>query len=951
MTSSDDPHAHPDADAFAQRPSSVRAVGFTRDEEGPSVTAAESEGARDPRLGMMLGPWRLDGKVGDGRAAAVYIATQFGGERAAVKIMHARFKGDEVARRRLLREASIARRLSEHRAVTRVMEADVTKAGEPFVVMERLYGRDLDRLRDDDGRLPVRLVLATALEVLDLLEWLHPQGIVHRNLSPFQIFLTLDGQVKVLDFGAAWVRDEAQAAGPARRGELHFDRHGYLAPEVLTAEAGGDARSDLYSLGRTMLSLLAGQRIGDPEPDPLAEPSEDVLAYADVPPSLAALRPDLDPRLIACIDRATALHPSARFADASAMREAVEATLARTAPSLAHDATERVRSLADALRSRADVQAEMDKLETGAWRSVGLLRDIFRLVENVLYSAKRHGWEHEESILRLEHLVDVILDAIAGDADGIYWVVRPFSFEYLGEAAWSPEPPFDELTYHLFDAGFRKMHLLPGLTDEECRRFLRWLVLDPTRDLPVEDDLATVYWSLEFEHVRCELVSAVVLQDVEDYERLDAELRSLQGEAIEQLRSSVQARLRGEDDPDAVAIEAAEAALVVGRPSAVALDRALIGRLGETLVDAIPLWRGRLAHVLAECERDASQAGDLRLVLDPWSKFVTKALEDGAIEDVLEVFGVVADRARERRVVAAFAEPFFHERALWRLLSVLIPIRTPRDLGADAPFFAGRLHALLRVAPARVAPTVIEAMARCSDRHLLSVLLKVAERHLRGHEDAIGEVLADAEAVLGTNLVAIFGRNPSRESIEALGRAAENPHAKVRMSATEVLARYAPARAMRTMKALLRDPDPSIRLRTVLCMRSNRLSQAVALLGDRIEEREFQSLDLDERKQTLGALYALDEERGEAKLVALVEHHGVVQNDDIDATRTIAVELLAERALSDAALEAVRGAGRRRWWNGPQLQESAQRAAAQIEQRLADLDRELRAKRSRGEEA
>lgn len=949
MASSDDPHAHLDPDAFAQRPSSVRAVGFTREEEGPSVVRSEEGELRDPRLGMMLGPWRLDGKVGDGRAAAVYVATQFGGERAAVKIMHARFKGDELARRRLLREASLARRLSEHRAVTRVMEADVTKAGEPFVVMERLYGRDLDRLRDDDGRLPVRLVLAIALEVLDLLEWLHPQGIVHRNLSPFQIFLTLDGQVKVLDFGAAWVRDEAQAQGPGRRAELHFDRHGYLAPEVLAAEAGGDGRSDLYSLGRTLFSLLAGQRIGDPEPEAAPPAEVPTIPYAEVPSSLTALRPDLDPRLIACIDRATAPHPNARFVDAAEMREAVEATLARTAPSLAHDAAERTRALADALRSRADVQAEMDKLETGAWRSVGLLRDIFRLVENVLYSAKRHGWEHEESILRLEHLVDVILDAIAGDAEGIYWVVRPFSFEYLGESAWSPEPPFDELTYHLFDAGFRKMHLLPGLTDEECRRFLRWLVLDPTTDLPVEDDLATVYWSLEFEHVRCELVSAVVLQDVEDYERLDAELRSLQGEAIEQLRSSVQARLRGESDPDAIALEAAEAALVVGRPSAVSLDRALVRRLGETLVDAIPLWRGRLAHVLAESERDATQAGDLHLVLAPWGKFVVKALEDGAIEDVLEVFGVVADRASERRVVAAFAEPFFHERALWRLLSVLIPIRAPRELGEDATFFAGRLHALLRVAPARVAPTIIEAMARCNDRHLLAVLLKVAERHLRGNELAMGEVLADSDAVLGTNLVAIFGRNPSRESIEALGRAAENPDAKVRMSATEVLARYAPARAMRNLKALLRDPDPSIRLRTVLCMRSNRLSQAVSLLGDRIEEREFQSLELEERKQTLGALYALDEERGEAKLVALVEHHGVVQNDDIDATRTIAVELLAERALSDAALEAVRGAARRRWWNGAALQASAEHAAAQIEQRLADLDRELQSKRSRDE--
>ena len=198
----------------------------------------------------------------------------------------------------------------------------------------------------------------------------------------------------------------------------------------------------------------------------------------------------------------------------------------------------------------------------------------------------------------------IILDAVADDPDGIYWLVRPYSMDFLGEDVWRPEPPFDELCYNLFDSGFRKMHLLPGLNDEECRRFLRWLVLDPKKDLPAEDDLATVFWSLEFEHIRCELLSAVVLQDVEDYEKLDEELKTMQTDAIEQLRASVQAKLRGEgerfDDAAEVARGGASSGRAGDRRRAASGPRSAFGGAVE---GAIPLWRGRLAHILLHALR------------------------------------------------------------------------------------------------------------------------------------------------------------------------------------------------------------------------------------------------------------------------------------------------------------------------------------------------------------
>ena len=593
---------------------------FSRDSEGSSLTVAEE------RIGQMLSGWRLDGIVGHGRTASVYVASNPDGERAAVKIMHRRFRGNVRIRRRLFREAQVARALASCAGVTNVLASDVARGGEPYVVMERLYGRDLDRLRDAfDGEVPLRFALTVALGAIEILEEAHAAGVVHRNLSPFNIYVTVDGEVRLFDFGSALVAGEA----PMTLDELASDRHGYLAPELLAGEHGA-ASADVFGLAAVLFSLLGGQRIGDPDAEESEEPEGAFIPWSALPETIGALRPDLGAGLTAAIDGAMQRAAAQRTIGLPELRAAIVAALQEESPSLAHEASARRAFLEETLGRFVDAQGEMADELSGAWRSTTLLREMFRLVENVLFSARRHGWEHGETEIRLEHLVRIILDAVADDPDGIYWLVRPYSMDFLGEDVWQPEPPFDELCYNLFDSGFRKMHLLPGLNDEECRRFLRWLVLDPKKDLPAEDDLATVFWSLEFEHIRCELLSAVVLQDVEDYEKLDEELKTMQTDAIEQLRASVQAKLRGEGERFDDAAEVARAAELqaVGRVTAVALPQVLRSAFGEAVEGAIPLWRGRLAHILLHALRDAEAVGDQASVVGAWSKFVSQALKD-----------------------------------------------------------------------------------------------------------------------------------------------------------------------------------------------------------------------------------------------------------------------------------------------------------------------------------
>ncbi|MCB9593904.1 MAG: serine/threonine protein kinase [Sandaracinaceae bacterium] len=230
-------------------------------------------------------------------------------QRLCVKRILPRLGDDDETRRLFSREARLIAEL-RHRNITRVLDYGEV-AAERYLALELVEGVDLRALLRSlpDRRLPEPLAALVGLEVAEALEHAHERGIVHRDVSPANILVSVDGEVKLTDFGIG--KPLSSGPGPASvvRGNLW-----YMAPERLEPGAEPSTRADLFSLGVVLFECLAGARpYGAPMPAML------LRGHADPSAPLRALAPEVSEALEAVVTRSMAFDPEARFRDAGAL--------------------------------------------------------------------------------------------------------------------------------------------------------------------------------------------------------------------------------------------------------------------------------------------------------------------------------------------------------------------------------------------------------------------------------------------------------------------------------------------------------------------------------------------------------------------------------------------------------------------------------------------------------
>ncbi|MBL8612816.1 MAG: protein kinase [Myxococcales bacterium] len=290
-----------------------------------------------------FGRYRLLERIGKGGMAEVYKAKSYGVEGfekiCVIKTILSELAESQPFVDLFIHEAKLAVRLS-HANIVQVFDLGITPPAPGttaayYMAMEYVHGFDLAtllaRCRRTQRALPIEMCVFVAAEVAKGLDHAHrrrdeemnPLHIVHRDVSPQNVLLSYEGDVKVTDFGIAKARGALEPTGleDTRARQLQ-GKFAYMSPEQAAGESV-DARSDLFSLGTVLYECVAGV---NPFTAPTTFETLRRVQACEYPP-IELLRPDAPAELVALLRGAMGKEPESRFPDAARMYEALLAFL------------------------------------------------------------------------------------------------------------------------------------------------------------------------------------------------------------------------------------------------------------------------------------------------------------------------------------------------------------------------------------------------------------------------------------------------------------------------------------------------------------------------------------------------------------------------------------------------------------------------------------------------
>jgi len=283
-------------------------------------------------IGQTVSHYHIIGKLGGGGMGVVYEAEDTRLARhVALKFIPVEMASDRKSLDRFVREARAASQLN-HPGICTIHDIE-DNDGHPFIVMEKLEGTSLKDLMRN-RKMDVDEILDIGIQVADALAASHAKGIIHRDIKPANIFVSQNGQTKILDFGLAKIVHDPNSSEAALEDSLTAmgvipGTAVYMSPEQARGEVL-DARSDLFSLGVVLYEMATGKK-------PFA--TGNVVTTLDAvlnqkPVSPLQLNPALPSDLEGIIGRAMEKERGHRYPDARAMKGDLQSLRKETASGL-----------------------------------------------------------------------------------------------------------------------------------------------------------------------------------------------------------------------------------------------------------------------------------------------------------------------------------------------------------------------------------------------------------------------------------------------------------------------------------------------------------------------------------------------------------------------------------------------------------------------------------------
>jgi serine/threonine protein kinase len=262
--------------------------------------------ASTPEPGTRVGPYVLEGVLGQGSMGIVFRASHDDGSVVALKVLRPELSGDEAYRRRFEREGRIASSLT-HPHLVEVVDAGESD-GWTYLASRYVPGESLAERLERDGPLPVEAVVQIAGEVGTALDTLHASDLVHRDVKPSNVMLAETG-AELTDFGVARATADSVLTTPGRV----VGTVDYLAPEVIRGETA-EPPADVYALACLLYECVAGAPPFGSRP--FAEAA--VAHVSEEPPDPSPARRDLPRQFWTALRHGLAKDPADRPPTATA---------------------------------------------------------------------------------------------------------------------------------------------------------------------------------------------------------------------------------------------------------------------------------------------------------------------------------------------------------------------------------------------------------------------------------------------------------------------------------------------------------------------------------------------------------------------------------------------------------------------------------------------------------
>jgi serine/threonine-protein kinase len=232
------------------------------------------------------------------------------GRFVAIKIPHMQLESDAAYFSRFKREEEIGLKL-DHPGIVKIVS--MQNKSRPYIVMEVLEGQTLDHLLNELRPFPTDRALEIARKLCEVLDYMHRNDVVHRDLKPGNIMVCDDGSLRIIDFGIAksLAMNRITFGGfSPKMGTPH-----YMAPEQIKGKRG-DARTDIYSLGAILYEMITGALPF------IGESTFDIMnaRLMDDPKPPREINPAVSPQIEEIILHALEREPSSRYASAAEMK-------------------------------------------------------------------------------------------------------------------------------------------------------------------------------------------------------------------------------------------------------------------------------------------------------------------------------------------------------------------------------------------------------------------------------------------------------------------------------------------------------------------------------------------------------------------------------------------------------------------------------------------------------